>query len=444
MNWSCTNAENGKSKLMEIGKPTWKDDTIISLLTPSEDRAAIHNDPFGRGTRREVAVLAGGPPPVEALVLHRHRKVEQHPHHRHPRVQPCRQDVVVPLPPLLPVPVHEEVEHRPDRRPRRVVYCSSRRHIGSCTKKHGKVYQGDPRLLGEDPVEGPDDDRADSTAKEEPIERAVIAQRAEDAARAHQAPDDGRVKEDAVTGARPRAVGREEVPLADVGDRAQEPPCHAYEHGFGRDLHVMAELEIGKEGDGLRHAHVTVDLEAHVGDRLSRQDQTHARSGNGRESEAVGYSKEQTQVYPPLLTVRSHIDLKLVVDDGIDIILLASSREQIRGENWESLCIVEVEPPVCHRHDYVENQEIADEDIDDGEEGGGDGAPVEGESTDAEPVHAGAELLRRYGLGPGPADPRDARNGREEVARNDVPREAADQNDDEEFGPRHAAVFFLV
>ena len=38
----------------------------------------------------------------------------------------------------------------------------------------------------------------------------------------------------------------------------------------------MAKLEVVEEGDGLVHAHVAVDLEAHVGYRPPRHDQAHA------------------------------------------------------------------------------------------------------------------------------------------------------------------------
>ena len=44
--------------------------------------------------------------------------------------------------------------------------------------------------------------------------------------------------------------------------------CH--EHGSGRDLHVVTELEVLQESDGLRHADVTIDLEAHVCHWISR------------------------------------------------------------------------------------------------------------------------------------------------------------------------------
>lgn len=47
------------------------------------------------------------------------------------------------------------------------------------------------------------------------------------------------------------------------------------EHGLGGDFHVVAELEVSKEGDGLRHAHVAVYFEAHVGNGLPRHYQTH-------------------------------------------------------------------------------------------------------------------------------------------------------------------------
>lgn len=38
-----------------------------------------------------------------------------------------------------------------------------------------------------------------------------------------------------------------------------------HEHGFGRDLHVVAKLKILEERDGLCHAHIPVSFEDHVG-----------------------------------------------------------------------------------------------------------------------------------------------------------------------------------
>jgi hypothetical protein len=47
------------------------------------------------------------------------------------------------------------------------------------------------------------------------------------------------------------------------------------EHGFRRDLHVMAKLEVRKEGNSLRHAHVAVNLEADIGNGITRPYKSH-------------------------------------------------------------------------------------------------------------------------------------------------------------------------
>lgn len=47
------------------------------------------------------------------------------------------------------------------------------------------------------------------------------------------------------------------------------------EHRFGRDLHVMSELEVSEEGHRLGHAHIAKYLEADIGDGLPRLYQTH-------------------------------------------------------------------------------------------------------------------------------------------------------------------------
>jgi hypothetical protein len=223
-------------------------------------------------------VLPGRPPPVDVPVLHGQREVQQHPHERDAGVQRRGEDVVVPLPPHLAVPEHEEVEDDADQHPRVVV-------DGRRADEHRQVDHGDPAPAGERPVQRVLDDGARRADEEEPVERAVVAERDEDAAWADEAPDDGRVEEDAVVGARSRAVDGEERVIADVLDGAQQPVRHPevdrdgddgpdelhQEHGLGRDLHVVPELEVGEERHSLRHAHVAVHLEADVGDGHARE-----------------------------------------------------------------------------------------------------------------------------------------------------------------------------
>jgi len=68
----------------------------------------------------------------------------------------------------------------------------------------------------------------------------------------------------------------------------------------------------------------------------------------------------------------------------------------VRGEDGECLGVVQVEPPVCYRHDQVDEEHIAKEDVDGGEKGrdegteeeGGDRGPVECEGAEAKALHA--------------------------------------------------------
>ncbi|KAJ6833912.1 putative oligopeptide transporter 4-like [Iris pallida] len=174
--------------------------------------------------------------------------------------------------------------------------------------------------------------------------------------------------------------------------------------------------------------------------------------GNGGEAEAVGDREEGAEIDPPSLLILLHVDLEMLVHDRGDVVRSSVGHEQVRGKYGEVLGVVEVQAPVGHRGGNVDHEDVPGKDVGYGEEGadegaeeeGGDGRPVESERAEAQAFHAGPELLGRDGPGEGPADPRDAREGREEVAGDDVPREAADQGDDEELGARHSASLVLL
>lgn len=46
--------------------------------------------------------------------------------------------------------------------------------------------------------------------------------------------------------------------------------CH--EHCSGWNFHIVTELEVLKEGNCLCHTYVTINLEAHISNRISRID----------------------------------------------------------------------------------------------------------------------------------------------------------------------------
>ena len=176
------------------------------------------------------------------------------------------------------------------------------------------------------------------------------------------------------------------------------------------------------------------------------------RGGYGGEAEAIGYGEEQAEVDLPLLGVGVHVDLEAVVDDGGDVVELPSAREEVGGEDGEGAGVVEVEPPVADGQYDVDEEHEADEDVDDGEEGRheralqerGDHGPVQRERADADAVHAGADLVHGHRLWERPAHPRHRAYRREQVARDQVPREAADERDQEELATRHPPFLLLV
>jgi hypothetical protein len=169
--------------------------------------------------------------------------------------------------------------------------------------------------------------------------------------------------------------------------------------------------------------------------------------GNGGEAEAVTECKEHAEADFAVLTISVQVKLKPVVHDRLDVVAAAVGHEQVRGEDGERLGAVQVEPPVRCRHDHVDEEHVAKEDVGGSEEGrdegaeeeGGDGGPVEREGAEAEAAHARPQLLRRHRLGEDQAHPRDGRQRRKEVARHGVPNEAAGEHHQEEFGTRDLA-----
>lgn len=51
-------------------------------------------------------------------------------------------------------------------------------------------------------------------------------------------------------------------------------------HGFGRDLHVVAKLEISQETNGLHHAGISISLESHICNWLARVHVTNDQLSN--------------------------------------------------------------------------------------------------------------------------------------------------------------------
>lgn len=200
----------------------------------SEDGTSLHNDALGGGAGGEVAVVdvdVAVAPPVWGDAAAGQAEVDEHAHDGHAGVHRRRQHVVVPLPPRLAAAEHQVVEHGADGAPRRVVERRRRRHVGGGAEEHGEVDEPDPAgVPRQRPRQQPHHRRPCQPAEEEPVERAVVAERAEDPARPDQSPDHRRVEEHAGARARPRAPLREVLLVADVRHRRQQPPRHRHVH----------------------------------------------------------------------------------------------------------------------------------------------------------------------------------------------------------------------
>lgn len=137
------------------------------------------------------------------------------------------------------------------------------------------------------------------------------------------------------------------------------------------------------------------------------------RGSNGSESKSISKREHDAQVNPPLLRILLLVQLEIAVDNGGYVVRLAVLSEQVQRIERESFGIVDIQSPVGNGNDDVDDDEVADEDISDGEEGRDEGAeqegrddgPVQRESSDAEAAEAGADLLRGDGVGEHPTHP---------------------------------------
>ena len=185
----------------------------------------------------------------------------------------------MPGPPALVSPVHHQVEQDPHRQPRNTVDGFSHRHPQCPRQDNGDVDAPDPPLLRVLTRKVPDGDRRHQPEQEEVVHLLVQPQLPEHAKGPYNAPDYGGVVEHVVPRAGPWAARGQICWVTNVFNGGQEPPSCAeahqgsdhrphelnQEHRFWRDFHVMAELEVGEERDGLRHAYGAVGLEHDVG-----------------------------------------------------------------------------------------------------------------------------------------------------------------------------------
>jgi len=75
-----------------------------------------HHASSGGATGKQTVISVNriGTPPIHMHISNTQCKVNKHRHERHAGVQRRRQNIVIPLPPSLPVPEHEVIKDRAD------------------------------------------------------------------------------------------------------------------------------------------------------------------------------------------------------------------------------------------------------------------------------------------------------------------------------------------
>jgi hypothetical protein len=186
---------------------------------------------------------------------------------------------VVPLPPSKRALADQKVEQESKNEPQRVLRRVGGRDVASGVEEDGHVDVAHPAagVPAVDAVDGNGDDGAN----EEKVHDAVVHLAGlEHALRADAAPDERRVVDHLGAGAR-EALGV--FGAAEVGDVANHPAQDsrlgrggedggvdlADEEDPGRDLHVLAELEVLRKVHAVLDRVVAVALDHHVGNGLA-------------------------------------------------------------------------------------------------------------------------------------------------------------------------------
>ena len=197
----------------------------------------------------------------------------------HPQIDNNTVLTVILCPPREIPPSNEVLEHEPDNPPRHIVHRIRRRNASRAREQHRKIQIPHPAIR-ELLRQRPPHHRTQEPKQEE--ERQCIVQFAprELPGRADHAPHDRRRPKHLRTGtdkpvllvwtAHVRYVG-EHPRLHAKLDRPRDDRAHDLrpEHRPRRDLHVMPELEVGRERERLRHRDVPPRFEHHHRDRSS-------------------------------------------------------------------------------------------------------------------------------------------------------------------------------
>lgn len=179
-------------------------------------------------------------------------------------------------PPGVCAALDEVVEEEADEGPDGEVEPRGGRDPAHGAKDDGQVDLADEAVLLAAAVE-PGGDGQEGAEREAPDEGAVDCAGAKELAGPDDAPEDGAVEVDAGDGAGEAVdglggadapdVGEHPVEDADLGDGGDERSGDLDgEHDARRDLHVVAELEVGGELDALGRGDVAIGDEDHVGD----------------------------------------------------------------------------------------------------------------------------------------------------------------------------------
>ena len=176
--------------------------------------------------------------------------------------------------------------------------------------------------------------------------------------------------------------------------------------------------------------------------------------GKGCETNTICDSKESAEVQWAILLVRFCVEMEMGIHDARYVVLLPGQGEEAIRKDGEVLRVVEVEP-VSNGCDYVHDDEEPCCNIRSGEPGagerapevGGDCGPVKTNRSHAKALQTWAELLGEHRVGEDPADPGEGGEHLEQVTREDIVGEAADECHQEELVARQAAfnpLFFLM
>lgn len=245
---------------------------------------ALGDGLVGAGLPVAALLIDFGPPPLEAVHPARVYEAEEDDDDakRQAGIEGGAERHGVLAPPSGVPVLDEVVEDVADNDPDGEVEPRGGRDPGHGAEDDGEVDLAEEALATATAVQ-PERDGEEGAQGEEPDESAVDGRGAEELVRADDAPEDRPVEVhagngageavDSLGGAEPLYVCEHPVEHADLGDGRDERGDNLHgEEDAWRNLHVVAEFEVGSELDALRRRDVAVRDEDHVGDGAARED----------------------------------------------------------------------------------------------------------------------------------------------------------------------------